>query len=227
MIYYGGLWLQNPLTYIASNIIVFFNFVTLLITIIRGLVIYWIVKVIYIEFRYRRFRDHEVLEIWWTCMPVVVLIFIGVPSIRLLYIWDCQPSERIGLKVLGRQWYWRYEYGIVGVGFDSFVVGLDDLDRGQYRILEVDNRVVLPGEAPVRVLISAGDVLHRWAVPGFGVKVDAVPGRLNRVRLNIERPGVYYGQCSELCGVGHRIMPIVVEIVSWDVFLKWLKEFNL
>jgi len=173
---------------------------------------------------YNRFIEHESLEVWWTCVPVITLIFIGVPSLRLLYIYDCQPGKRLCLKVIGRQWYWRYEYGRLGIFFDSFPININDLNMGGFRIIDVDTRVVLPGEVPVRVIVTAGDVLHSWAVPRFGVKVDAVPGRLNVFRINAVNPGVYYGQCSELCGVGHSIIPIVIEVVSWRAFVDWVNK---
>lgn len=226
LLFYGGVWFQNPSTYICSNIVVFFNYLCLLIFIIRGLVGFWMYKTMVIKTGYRRFLDHEYLEIWWTCVPVIVMFLIGVPSIRILYMWDCQPGTRLGLKVVGHQWYWRYEYRRINVMFDSFPINLDSLRLGQMRIMDVDIRAVLPGEVPVRVIITARDVLHRWAVPALGVKVDCIPGRVNRIRMRLPVSGVYYGQCSELCGVGHSIIPIVVEVVNVNAFLKWVDSFR-
>nr|YP_009318511.1 cytochrome c oxidase subunit II [Echinoderes svetlanae]APA17418.1 cytochrome c oxidase subunit 2 [Echinoderes svetlanae] len=224
MSYYGSSWMQDPSTYICANMYVFFNYSLLLVMLISGLVGYWMWKVVVSKVSYNRFIEHESLEVWWTCVPVMTLIFIGVPSLRLLYMYDCQPGKSLCLKVIGRQWYWSYEYGRLGIFFDSFPININDLNVGGFRIMDVDTRVVLPGEVPVRVMVTAGDVLHSWAVPSFGVKVDAVPGRLNVFRMNAINPGVYYGQCSELCGVGHSIMPIVVEVVSWSAFVDWVNK---
>nr|YP_009318501.1 cytochrome c oxidase subunit II [Pycnophyes kielensis]APA17408.1 cytochrome c oxidase subunit 2 [Pycnophyes kielensis] len=226
MLFYGGIWLQNPSTYICSNMVVFFNYLCLLITLISGLVGFWMWKTMVFNSGYRSFLDHEYLEIWWTTVPVLVMFLIGVPSIRILYMWDCQPGASMSLKIEGHQWYWEYEYAKMGLNFDSFMYNLSDFSAEEskdiFRLLEVDNRVVLPGEVSVRLLMSSLDVLHSWAVPSMGVKVDCIPGRLNSMRLSIPMSGVFYGQCSELCGVGHGVMPIVVEVVSCGEFEKFI-----
>jgi len=170
------------------------------------------------------------IEIAWTMTPSFILMLIAVPSFALLYSMDEIVDPAMTLKAVGHQWYWSYEYSDYAAAddqsilFDSYMVPEDDLELGQLRLLEVDNRVVLPIQTHVRVIITAADVLHSWAVPSLGVKCDAVPGRLNQASLFIKRQGVFYGQCSELCGANHGFMPIVVEGVSLDDYVTWISN---
>jgi len=170
----------------------------------------------------------SVLEIVWTIVPAIILGFIAVPSFVLLYSMDEVINPAITVKAIGHQWYWSYEIqdGEDSISFDSYMVPDSDLKLGQIRLLEVDNSLVLPVLTHVRVLVTATDVLHAWAVPSLGVKVDAVPGRLNQTSIFIKRPGVFRGQCSELCGVNHGFMPIVVEGVNLDQYLAWIASRN-
>jgi cytochrome c oxidase subunit 2 len=169
------------------------------------------------------------LEIVWTIIPALILVLIAVPSFALLYSLDEILDPQITLKIVGHQWYWSYEYSDYlttqsdeGFGFDSYLLSADDLTPGAFRLLEVDNRVVLPVNTHIRLLVSAADVLHSWAVPSFGIKVDACPGRLSQASLFLKREGVFYGQCSEICGINHGFMPIVVKSVSISEYLAWL-----
>ena len=170
------------------------------------------------------------LEIIWTILPAVVLGFIAVPSLALLYSTDEVIEPAITIKAIGHQWYWSYEYSdYVGadgasIAFDSYMIAEDDLELGQLRLLEVDNRIVVPVNTHVRVLVTSADVLHCWAVPSLGIKIDAVPGRLNQTSFFAKREGVFFGQCSELCGVNHGFMPIVVEAVSLDNYVSWVSS---
>lgn len=168
------------------------------------------------------------IEVIWTVTPAIILGVVAVPSFSLLYAVEEIIDPEVTLKAIGRQWYWSYEYNDMGkeIAFDSYMLGEEDLAEGELRLLEVDNRVVLPVETNIRVIVTAGDVLHNWTVPGLGVKIDACPGRLNEVCMFIKREGVYYGQCSELCGVNHAFMPISVEVVSKEEYLAWLEEQN-
>ncbi len=177
---------------------------------------------------FENLRHATKLEIFWTILPTLILVFIALPSFNLLYSYD-EPLNNpcVTLKAIGHQWYWSYEYTDFAsdkIEFDSYMVGEADLNFGQLRLLEVDNRVVLPVGVTVRVLISSTDVLHSWAMPSFAVKADAVPGRLNQVILLITRPGVFYGQCSELCGVQHGFMPIVIEAVGIEDYYQWVSK---
>jgi len=171
------------------------------------------------------------IEIIWTLTPSLILLIIAAPSLSLLYAIDEIHQATLTLKAIGHQWYWSYEYNDYDlddvnrkVQFDSYMLQEDDLEEGQLRLIEVDNRVILPIQTHVRLLLTSADVLHSWAVPSLGVKCDAVPGRLNQVGLFIKREGVFFGQCSELCGVNHGFMPIVVEAVDTKNYLLWLQE---
>lgn len=170
------------------------------------------------------------LEIAWTVTPSLILMVIALPSFALLYQMDEIVDPAITIKAIGHQWYWTYEYSDYATAddqslvFDSYMIPEDDLEAGQLRLLEVDNRVIVPVNTHVRVIITAADVLHSWAVPSLGVKCDAVPGRLNQTSFFAQREGVFYGQCSELCGANHGFMPIVVEAVSLEDYISWVSN---
>src|SRR5690606_27045293 len=161
-------------------------------------------------------RTHNTaLEIAWTAIPVLILVVIAIPSFKLLYFMDRAVAPEMTLKAVGHQWYSRYEYPDHGdFTFDAYMIADQDLQEGQLRLFDVDNRVVLPVDTDVRVLTTATDVIHSWAVPALGIKLDAIPGKVNETWVRIERPGIYYGQCSELCGAYHGVMPVVIEAVS-------------
>ena len=168
------------------------------------------------------------IEIVWTITPALILIAVAVPSFALLYSIDELIDPAVTIKVVGHQWYWSYEYTDYSneegdtINFDSYILPEDDLQPGQLRLLEVDNRITVPVNTHVRLIITSADVLHAWAVPSFGVKLDACPGRLNQTSIFVKREGTYYGQCSELCGVNHGFIPIVVEAVSLDNYVSWI-----
>lgn len=164
----------------------------------------------------RRVIHGSMLEFVWTMIPAVILICIAIPSLLLLYKFDHVINPSLTIKAIGYQWFWAYEYSDVSgskVVFDSIMVGESDLNFGYHRLLEVDNRVIIPQGCDIRVLVTAADVLHSWAIPSLGIKIDAVPGRLNQVFFFAKRSGVFYGQCSELCGINHGFMPIVIKII--------------
>jgi cytochrome c oxidase subunit 2 len=222
---------QDPATPIMEGIINLHHDIVF-VQIIIGVVVTWMLLRICMIFKDSKKSSDtthgETLEIVWTIIPSVLLMFIGVPSFTLLYSMDEVIDPALTLKVIGRQWYWTYEYSDYATSdadsivFDSYMVPTDDLEPGGLRLLEVDNRVVLPVNTHVRVLVTASDVIHCWAVPSFGIKIDAMPGRLNQVALFINREGTFYGQCSELCGVNHGFMPIVVEAVPVEAYLDWV-----
>jgi cytochrome c oxidase subunit 2 len=172
-----------------------------------------------------RTTHNTLIEVIWTAVPVMILVGIAIPSFKLLYEEDVIPKVELTVKAIGHQWYWSYEYPDNGnFGFDSVMVPENELKPGQVRLLDVDNHVVLPVGTTIRVITTAQDVIHSWAVPAFGVKVDSVPGRLNELWFKIDRPGTYYGQCSELCGVNHGFMPIQVEAVTKERYTQWVEE---
>lgn len=170
------------------------------------------------------------IEMIWTITPAFILLIIAIPSFSLLYAMDEVISPSITIKALGHQWYWSYEYSDYVnenhefIEFDSYMIPEEDLEFGQLRLLEVDNRMIVPTNTHIRIVISAADVLHSWAVPSLGIKCDAIPGRLNQSSLFIKREGVYYGQCSEICGINHGFMPIVVEAVPLKNYVAWVSN---
>nr|QCI09250.1 cytochrome c oxidase subunit II [Aponsila sp. FS-2019] len=173
----------------------------------------------------RYLLEGQTMELIWTMLPAITLMFIALPSLRLLYMIDEMNNPIITLKIIGHQWYWSYEYSdFKNIEFDSYMKPENEIKMSEFRLLDVDNRTILPINSQTRVLITAADVLHSWAVPSLGIKIDAVPGRLNQGNININRPGLMYGQCSEICGANHSFMPIVVESVSMKNFIKWMNS---
>ena len=164
------------------------------------------------------------VEVLWTLIPCLILIVMAVPSFKILYKQDSIPKADLTIKAIGYQWYWGYEYPDENLLFDSYMIEEKDLKPDQPRLLAVDNEVVVPVGKVVKVLITANDVLHAWALPSFGVKRDAVPGRINETWFKAEKVGTYYGQCSELCGIKHAFMPIAVKVVSEEEYQEWLSE---
>jgi len=209
------------------------SFHSLLTIIITLIVIFVAALLAYCVVRFNAKRNpvpsktahHTLLEVAWTVLPVIILIVVAVPSFKLLYMAERVPQADMTIKVTGRQWYWDYEYPDQGnIAFSSYIIQEADLKPGQRRLLEVDNRVVVPVNATVRLLVTAGDVIHSWAIPAFGVKKDGMPGRINETWFKAEREGVYYGQCSEICGTNHGYMPIAVEVVSKEKFDAWVAK---
>ena len=173
-------------------------------------------------------RTHNVaVEVLWTLIPCFILIVIAVPSFKILYKQDTIPKADLTIKAIGYQWYWGYEYPDENIIFESYMLEEKDLRADQPRLLAVDNEVVVPVGKVIKVLITANDVLHAWALPAFGVKRDAVPGRINETWFRAEKEGTYYGQCSELCGIKHAFMPITVRVVSEGEYEEWLSEAKL
>lgn len=163
------------------------------------------------------------LEIIWTTIPILILVAIAIPSLRLHYFMSTVPEHELTVKVTGYQWYWGYEYpDNGGINFESRITPEKELKAGEHRLLAVDNHLVVPVDTNVRIQTTGSDVIHSFAVPAFGIKTDAIPGRLNETWFKATKLGTFYGQCSELCGVGHGFMPIVVDVVSKDDFTRWV-----
>ena len=220
---------QTALSPSMERIVDFNLMVTIIIVIITAFVfglMAWIV------IRYNKKRNpvpsktthNTMLEVIWTVVPVIILLIIAVPSFRLLYFTDKVEDADMTLKAIGHQWYWSYEYPDHGdFTFDAIMLEEDELEEGQPRLLATDEAVVLPVGAKIRLLTTADDVIHSWAIPAFGVKMDSVPGRVNETWFQINREGTYYGQCSELCGTLHGFMPIMIEAVSQEEFDAWVE----
>jgi cytochrome c oxidase subunit 2 len=244
---------QDSATSIMEGIVDLHNYIFYYLVLVVIFVLYMLTNIVYyfyyqlyaseqnketLVYRYNllegnRVTHGTVLEIVWTSIPSIILMLIAIPSFALLYSIDEVVLPGLILKVIGHQWYWSYEYSDYTsenfsnsnrVKFDSYMISEEELKLGQLRLLEVDNVIVLPTDVHVRVLVTASDVLHSWAVPSLGVKVDAVPGRLSQANVFIKREGVFYGQCSEICGVNHGFMPIVVVANGLDSFHAWATQ---
>ena len=209
------------------------DFHNLLLVVITAITLLVLALLVYVMVRFNakanpnptRTSHNTVLEVAWTVLPVVILVVIAVPSFKVLYFMEKTEAADMTLKVVGHQWYWEYQYpDHEDLTFNSYMVPDEDIQPGQHRLLEVDNRIVLPVDSNIRIIITAGDVLHSWAMPALGIKKDAIPGRLNETWARIDREGVYYGQCSEICGTNHGYMPIAIEAVSKERFAQWLVE---
>jgi cytochrome c oxidase subunit II len=214
---------------IMAQIHSFHTYVTIIITLIA---LFVLVLLVYVMTRFNERRNPEpsrvthntALEIAWTVIPVLILVAIAIPSFRLLFAQYDFPKADLHITATGSQWYWTYEYPDHGITFDSIMVPEADLKEGQPRLLAVDREVVVPVNKNVIVGLKSNDVIHDWALPAFGVKLDAVPGRLQSTWFRAEREGVFYGQCSELCGRNHAFMPIAVRVVSEAAFADWLAQ---
>nr|YP_009029775.1 cytochrome c oxidase subunit II [Cephalopholis sexmaculata]AHY24069.1 cytochrome c oxidase subunit II [Cephalopholis sexmaculata] len=216
------LGLQDAASPVMEELLHFHDHALMIVFLISTLVLYIIVAMVSTKLTNKYILDSQEIEIIWTILPAVILILIALPSLRILYLMDEINDPHITIKAMGHQWYWSYEYtDYEDLGFDSYMIPTQDLTPGQFRLLEADHRMVVPLDSPVRVLVSAEDVLHSWAVPALGIKMDAVPGRLNQTAFVTSRPGVFYGQCSEICGANHSFMPIVVEVVPLEHFECW------
>ncbi len=228
-----GLDLQTPVTTVAKDVYDMHFFVLIIITLITLFVLGLIIWVCY---RYSEKRNknpsktvhNTLIEILWTAIPVLILVVIAIPSFKLLYKQDVTPEPDLTIKAIGYQWYWGYEYPDHGnFSYEAFMLqSEDELEENKpfNRMLTTDTKVVVPVNKIVRVQVTAADVLHSWAVPAFGVKTDAVPGRLNETWFKADKTGIYYGMCSELCGVNHQSMPIEIHVVSEEEFNAWIVE---
>nr|YP_009685624.1 cytochrome c oxidase subunit II [Epiplatys togolensis]QDU24726.1 cytochrome c oxidase subunit II [Epiplatys togolensis] len=213
---------QDAASPVMEELLHFHDHALMIVFLISTLVLYIIIAMVTTKLTNKYILDSQEIEIIWTLLPAVILILIALPSLRILYLMDEINEPHLTIKTMGHQWYWSYEYtDYEELGFDSYMIPTQDLASGQFRLLETDHRMVVPTESPIRILVSADDVLHSWAVPSLGVKMDAVPGRLNQAAFIVPRPGVYYGQCSEICGANHSFMPIVVETVPLEHFESW------
>ena len=204
----------------------------MLLPVITAITVFVLFLIAYACIRFRASRNPEasttshntMIEVIWTLVPCLILIVLAVPSFKVLYSQDEIPKADVTIKAIGYQWYWGYEYPDENIVFDSYMIEEKDLKEGQPRLLAVDNEVFVPVNKVVKVMITANDVLHAWALPSFGVKRDAVPGRINETWFKADRTGTFYGQCSELCGIKHAFMPITVNVVSEEEYNQWLEK---
>lgn len=222
-----GLSFQEAASPLAERI---HDFHDMMLWIIIAIALFVLALLIWVIIRYnhkanptpKQFTHNVMIEVIWTVIPIIILIVIAIPSFKVLYYNDRAENTEMTLKIVGNQWYWNYEYPDHGnIKFDSYMIPDAEITDDQKRLLSTDTQVVLPVDTNIQLLISAGDVLHSWTIPAFGVKMDAVPGRWNETWVNISKPGIYYGQCSELCGKDHAYMPIEIKAVSKEEFKTW------
>nr|YP_009440564.1 cytochrome c oxidase subunit II [Erpobdella japonica]ATG87479.1 cytochrome c oxidase subunit II [Erpobdella japonica] len=225
MMHWSQTCMQDPVTSVMTDLINFHDFMLMVMTLVLTIIGYALFVMCLSKFSNRYIFEAQEIETFWTIAPAFILITIALPSIQLLYAMDEMFNPAMTIKAIGHQWYWSYEYGdFNNISFDSYMIPTEQLNVGDYRLLEVDNRLVIPMNMEVRMIISAADVIHSWAVPSLGVKMDAIPGRLNQLSFYIKNSGVYYGQCSEICGVNHSFMPISLEVISTEDFIKWMNQ---
>nr|AVP25610.1 cytochrome c oxidase subunit II [Platypelis tuberifera] len=216
---------QDAASSVMEELLLFHDHAMLTITLICMLVLYILVALLTPKLSNISTIDAHGLELIWTLFPLLILIAIAFPSIRILYALDVSPNPDLTTKVTGHQWYWSYEYSDLTPNYlDSYMTATTDLQKAQSRLLEVDNRMIVPTDTAIRTMITADDVLHSWAIPSLAVKTDAVPGQLSQILFSIPRPGIYYGQCSEICGANHSFMPIVMEALPITNFLDWSSQ---
>uniref|UniRef100_UPI00300373D7 cytochrome c oxidase subunit 2 n=1 Tax=Parotis suralis TaxID=1266113 RepID=UPI00300373D7 len=224
---WSNLNLQNGASPLMEQIIFFHDHTLIILIMITILVGYLMMSLFFNKYINRFLLEGQMIELIWTILPAITLIFIALPSLRLLYLLDELNNPLITLKSIGHQWYWSYEYSdFNNIEFDSYMTPMNELNDNSFRLLDVDNRIVLPMNNQIRIMVTATDVIHSWTIPSLGVKVDANPGRLNQTNFFINRPGIFYGQCSEICGANHSFMPIVIESISIKNFINWINNYS-
>nr|QSX81630.1 cytochrome c oxidase subunit II [Philotrypesis tridentata] len=219
---WGQIMLQDANSPIMENMILFYDYGMVIIIVVIMMIMYLLFFMLLNKMINRFLLEGQLIEIIWTIMPIIFLIFLAIPSLKILYLSDEINNPSLSVKVIGHQWYWSYEFNdFKSINFDSFMI--KELDPTSFRLLDVDNRLVLPFNNQIRFLISSSDVIHSFTIPSLGTKVDAVPGRINQINLLMKRPGIFFGQCSEICGVNHSFMPIVIESNSLMNFMNWIE----
>nr|ARH54834.1 cytochrome c oxidase subunit 2 [Tropiphorus elevatus] len=219
--------LQDSASPLMEQLMFFHDHTMMILIIITILVSQMLISMIYNSLTHRYLLEGQLIEMIWTSLPAIILILIALPSLRILYIMDEISNPLISIKAIGHQWYWSYEYSdYKNLSFDSYMIPLNELKPFNFRLLEVDNRMVIPFKTQIRLIVTSADVIHSWAIPSLGVKIDATPGRLNQINFSTNQTGIFYGQCSEICGANHSFMPIMVESVSPSFFLKWIMTLN-
>jgi len=214
---------QNACSPLIEQLIFFHRYSLIFLVLIISIILYNLI-IILINININKYiLESQYIELFWTITPSFILILIGLPSIRLLYLIDEVYKPIITIKIIGHQWYWSYEYSdFLNIEFDSYITPNSKL----LRLLDVDNHTIIPLNTQIRALISSTDVLHSWTIPSIGVKADAIPGRLNQINFLRRRPGIFLGQCSEICGANHSFIPILIEVINLNSFINWIKKIN-
>nr|AML26714.1 cytochrome c oxidase subunit II [Hydrophilidae sp. BMNH 1274734] len=214
---------QDSASPLMEQLSFFHNHTMMILFMITVLVGYLMSSLFFNKLNHRYLLEGQTIELIWTILPAVTLIFIALPSLNLLYLLDEMNNPLISIKTIGHQWYWSYEYtDFKSIEFDSYMAQMNELKSSSFRLLDVDNRITLPFNSQIRMMVTAADVLHSWTIPSLSVKIDATPGRLNQISFIMNRAGLFFGQCSEICGANHSFMPIVLESIASNYFMKWV-----
>jgi len=225
---WSQLTLQDPLSLKIFLLSSFHDILLITIAIVLRIISYSIIFLIFNKISNRKLTEAHKTELVWTIRPRVILLSLAIPSLQLLYLIDELNNPSLTIKIIGHQWYWRYEYrDFPYISYDSFITPRNILNQGEFRILEVDNRLIIPINTEIRLLVTSSDVIHAWTIPSLGIKVDAIPGRLNQLGFTANRAGIFYGQCSEICGANHSFMPIAIESINTNSFIKWTNSLKL
>nr|AKG64609.1 cytochrome c oxidase subunit II [Vespa mandarinia]WHL55416.1 cytochrome c oxidase subunit 2 [Vespa mandarinia]WHL55442.1 cytochrome c oxidase subunit 2 [Vespa mandarinia]BCD56258.1 cytochrome c oxidase subunit II [Vespa mandarinia]BCD56271.1 cytochrome c oxidase subunit II [Vespa mandarinia] len=218
-------YIQDSNTPNMNQLIMFHDYSMLMLILITSLITYMFIFLITNKITNRFMTNEHFIETIWTITPMLTLLLIAIPSLKILYMTEEFFSPAITVKAIGHQWYWSYELSdYKNISFDSYMIPYKKLNQSQFRLLDVDNRLILPFDIPIRVLTTSTDVIHSWAVPALGIKIDATPGRMNQTFIQMIRPGIFFGQCSEICGMNHSFMPIMIESTSLNLFIKWINS---
>nr|YP_010963577.1 cytochrome c oxidase subunit II [Telingana formosanus]WKZ08060.1 cytochrome c oxidase subunit II [Telingana formosanus] len=216
---------QDATSPIMEQLIIFHDHGMMIITMITIMVSYMMMSLMLNKFISRLLLENQLIEFIWTLMPAITLIFIALPSLRILYLIEESMKPLLTIKIIGHQWYWTYEYSDFNeIEFDSYMKPTKSLESMEFRLLDTDNRMILPYNIMTRLLTTSSDVIHSWTIPSAGIKIDASPGRINQANMIINRPGLYFGQCSEICGSNHSFMPISLESINLKYFINWMKK---
>nr|YP_009708233.1 cytochrome c oxidase subunit II [Ceutorhynchus obstrictus]AEP27584.1 cytochrome c oxidase subunit II [Ceutorhynchus obstrictus]QEV84350.1 cytochrome c oxidase subunit II [Ceutorhynchus obstrictus] len=219
------LLLQDSASPLMEQLMFFHDHTLMILVIITILVSHMMFSMLFNKFTHRYLLEGQTIEMIWTILPAIILIIIALPSLRLLYILDEIYNPELTVKAIGHQWYWSYEYSdYKKIEFDSYMIPSNELNEFNFRLLDVDHRMCIPFNTQIRIIVTSLDVIHSWTIPSLGVKIDGTPGRLNQATFNINRTGLFYGQCSEICGANHSFMPIVIESIPVAKFLSWMNN---
>nr|AKK32546.1 cytochrome c oxidase subunit II [Stenopirates sp. PJ-2015] len=210
---------------IMENLSFFHDNTMMILIMITMMVMYLMMTLMWNKFTNHNLLENQFIEIIWTILPMFMLMFIAMPSLKILYLMDEMKNPLLTIKAIGHQWYWSYEYSdFKNINFDSYMTPDMNLKLNEFRLMDVDNRMILPTNSKIRMLITATDVIHAWTIPILNIKLDAIPGRLNQSMILIKKPTIMYGQCSEICGTNHSFMPIMIEAIPNKYFINWLNK---
>nr|YP_008757717.1 cytochrome c oxidase subunit II [Cavariella salicicola]AGF93734.1 cytochrome c oxidase subunit II [Cavariella salicicola] len=215
---------QNSNSPLMEQLIFFHDHTIFIIIMIMTNITYMMMFIINNKFINIKISENQMIEFIWTIIPPIILIFIAMPSLHLLYLMDEIKCPIMTIKIFGHQWFWSYEYSdFSNIEYESYMI--NNLEKENFRLIEVDNKTIIPFKFNIRLLISSDDVIHSWTIPSLAIKIDAIPGRMNQINLFMSRPGMYFGQCSEICGINHSFMPIQIESINLKKFIYWIKNF--